>query len=689
MQESIAQKKKSIRVPDLPKELFNDQNLDSTYLSSNPPPFFSTTERIVAEKDNTDPNFLRSTMYTFPTSEYSLECISLPLSLVATPFNERGFLEYSAGIDTCVECRSIYNNFTKSENGSFICNICNKSSSTLPKFIENLSFSSFETVLSETQNLGKKALGLDPSKQNIDYPFIKELLKPSFFFMFDLSSYLIVEKAVQYIAEIVRDENFQLLYENIGFFILNNGITVFSIKNGSLYCHKIKENSSFVSPKCVIKSSDIDIIDQILKEVLACPDRLPPDHKSIVSAIKSVSSFTIASKIAIFSTCGTNFDYEAILKDRFSFTVNTFSLNSEPQNISKIGTSLDKLAFFSSGKIFRYSPSETLYLRQDLKSICITRSVYDVNLVLKVSDNLIKKDVISSCLEPNIINSHMNHMDSSTAVTFSLGLDGVSKLTKYIQLQVYFTDYDGSRRIRVFNHIFHTGTPMQVYSNVSFDTIFASMVKHNLANDEPVESLLVKSLACYKEKCSSSSSSTQLILPDCLKCLPVLIQAFLKKINLEKAKLINTNVEQTMRYFYPRLISLSDYVIDCDLLKTKALNLSFSSLTEDDIYILENSFKIFIYVPKNADPVLVDRLFEDKPEGLVIKNSEEEECKILKSLIDSINEHYNQELRVVICLAGQSITEGEFISNLIEDPNNNIPDYIDYIFKLHFQVQKN
>lgn len=688
MQESLAQKKKSIRVPDLPKELFKDQNLDTTYLTSNTPPFYSTTERITMEKDNTDPNFLRSTMYTIPTSEFSLECIALPLSIIATPFSDKGTLEFASGIDSCLECRTIFNNFTKTENTSYTCNICGKSTSFLPKFIENLSFSSFEVILSEATSLNKKATGYDSENQAIEYPFVKELLKPTFFFMFDMSSFLLVEKAVEFVQEIVKNENFQLLFENVGFFILNNGITAFSVKKDSICCHKFKENSSFISPKCVIKSKELNSISLILKEILMNTERTAPDHKSITNAIKSVSAFTIASKIAIFSSCSANFEYESILTERMNVCVNTFSLSSDTQKNTKIGSSLDKLAFFTTGQIFKYSPLEVFSLKQDLKSICLTRSVYDINLVFKTSDNLIKKDVIASSFEPSFVNSHVNHMDSNSSITFSLGLDGVSKLTKYVQLQVYFTDFDGSRRLRVFNHMFPVGAPMQVFTHASFDTVFAAMVKQNLANDLPIDKPLINSLICYKEKCSSNNTASQLILPDGLKCLPVLIQGFLKKINLDKARLINSNVEQTLRYFYPRMISLSDYVMECDLLKTKSLNLSITSLTDDDIYILENSYKIFIYVPKNADSVLVDRLFEEQPEGVVIKSGEEEECVILRTIIENINQHYNQELKVSVCLAGKSLLEGEFISNLIEDANNGIPDYIDYIFKLHFQIQK-
>lgn len=688
MQESTAQKKKSIRVPDLPTELFKDQSQDITYLTSNTPPFYSTTERLVTEKSNTDPNFLRSTMYTIPASEFSLECLSLPLSIISTPFSDRGTVEFAAGFDSCIECRTIFNVFTKTENSSYSCNICGKKTSTLPRYIENLGFSSFETVIAGTPVITKKTLGTDPTNQVIDYPFVKELVKPAFFFMFDLSSFLLVERAIVAILQIIKDENFQVLYENVGFFILNNGITAFSIKDGNIVRFRYKGESSFISPKTIIKSDDLDSISKILQEIMECPERQAPDHKSIVSSIKSIASFTIGCKIALFSSCSVNFDYEVILNDKKNICVNTFSLSQEIQKASKIGSSLDKLAFFSSGQIFRYSTAELFQIRQDIRSICMTRSVYDVNIVLKVSDNLVKKEFIGASLDTNITTAHMNHMDTNTAIAFLLDLDGVSKLHKYIQLQAYFTDFDGSRRLRVFNHSFPTGTPMQVFSNSSFDTIFTALVKQNLSSEQPLEKQLVGSLVCYRDKCSSNSSTSQLILPDSLKCLPVLIQAFLKKINLEKAWLIGCNVEQTLRYFYPRMISLSDYVINSDILKTKSLNLSVTSLTEDDIYILENSSKIFIYVPKGVDRMLVESLFVEGPEGLSVRECEQEECVILNSIIQKISEHYNQELKINICLAGQSLSEGEFISNMVEDTINNVPDYIDYIFKLHFQIQK-
>lgn len=549
MQSNALNNKKSVRTPDLPEELFKDQALNITYSTSNPPPFLSTTERLVNENGNSDPNYLRSTMYTSPSSEFTLDACHLPFSLLLTPFNEKGYIESTSGIDTCPDCRTVCNGFTKKDGNNLVCNICDKKMGFSLKNIQNLNRASFEFIISPLvegpliKHVGENGLDLE-----IDCPAPKKLLKPLIIFMLDLCSMPLVEALFESLHAIISDANFQTLYENIGFFVINNGVTAFAAHSGILHKYKMPGELPFISQRLVIPTSNTETIFKVLEEIRRMSDRIPPDANTIINTIKSVSAFTMGCKIVLVSSCTDDLDYESILTKRKNCSVNLFFLKNSLLPSAKQHINLEKLAFYSSGQIFRYGKGEMYTLKEDLTNVCFARSVFDVKIVLKVSDNLIKQSFIGSTLDDGIAMSHLNHMDTNTTVQFNLGLNAVSKLPKNVQAQVTYTDYDGSRKLRIFNHSFATGTPSQVFSFLSFDTLFSAFIKLSISEDLKMEKALVDSLIYYRSKCSSNTSASQFVLPDSVKCFPVLVQAFSKRKDQEKERLINFNVEQSLRY---------------------------------------------------------------------------------------------------------------------------------------------
>jgi hypothetical protein len=274
-------------------------------------------------------------------------------------------------------------------------------------------------------------------------------------------------------------------------------------------------------------------------------------------------------------------------------------------------------------------------------------------------------------------------MNSNTSAIFTLGLNSLSKNMKYVQFQLSFTDYDGLRKVRVLNHSFNTGIPQQFYSGFVFDTIFCALCKVHICDGIYLENYLIKAISYYRTKISTTASPSQFVLPDSLNCLPVLIQSFSKKYNKDKAHTLGLNVEQCLRYFYPRLLCLSDYD---GLAQTPCIRLSINNIQNNEINILEDSQIIFIYIGAQADQMLISRLVD--LDTFSLRVSEDEECKFLQSIIEEINLHYNYKLNVRVILSGKSKDEAEFLGNMVEDAIDNCGDYVDFIFKMHFQVQK-
>lgn len=688
MQQDAVQNRRNIRVPDLPAEVYKDQAQRIDGSPSTHSSFLSTTERIINPKEVCDPSYIRSTMYTSPASEFALESCALPFAIIATPFSTKGAVQLTSGFDTCVGCRSYFNHFTQRQQNAVICNICGQKTTEPLNYPENLALGSFEYVLSPTVS-GKHSSTPQLNQQtDFDYPPLKTLLTPTFAFIFDLSSPQLVHLILDTILEVVEDENFQILYQNVGFFVINNGITTFTVSGNRPVKHIMPGEQPFISNKCAVPTKNIDVICTIIDEIRKIGERAPPNAVTILNTIQNISSFTSGCKIALVTPSLVDINYELLLNASKNCSVNLLRMYADKNALLKEHPTLERLAFYSSGVVYRYTPSDLSFLRKDIRNLCLSRSVFDVKIIMKVSDNLSKTSFIGPTLEDSLASAHLNCMCPTSTVQFNLGLSGASKEAKYIQMNVAFTDFDGSRRMRVFNMSFSVGIPTYVFSAMSFDTLFAALIKQNVSEDTNIQKMLVDSLVYYRSRCSTNASATQFVLPESIKCLPVLIQSYFKKTSIEKSKLINASVEQNLRYFYPRLFSLSDFVMSPSLEQTKNLRLGVNSLTEDDIYILEDSEKIMIYVPRGVDKRLRDNLFEMVDGVALIRQSDEEECAILNRIIYDLETHYGYEMNVMVCLAGEHVSEAELLLNMIEDKVNNQVDYVDYIFKLHFDVQK-
>ena len=112
------------------------------------------------------------------------------------------------------------------------------------------------------------------------------------------------------------------------------------------------------------------------------------------------------------------------------------------------------------------------------------------------------------------------------------------------------------------------------------DTIVNFTAKQSIArlmenNPKTVKEAMVANcaqiLACYRKNCASPSSAGQLILPECMKLLPLYTNCLLKSDALsggadvgcdDRAFLMNTissmDIGATVAFFYPRLLPLHD-----------------------------------------------------------------------------------------------------------------------------------
>lgn len=120
------------------------------------------------------------------------------------------------------------------------------------------------------------------------------------------------------------------------------------------------------------------------------------------------------------------------------------------------------------------------------------------------------------------------------------------------------------------------------------------LIKDNLINRA------AQILACYRKNCASPTSSGQLILPDCMKLLPLYVSCLLKNdafvggsdITLDDRSyaihfVLTMDLPTSVSHFYPRLIPLHDIDIDSENpIVPDSIRCTSEKMLDDGAYIL-------------------------------------------------------------------------------------------------------
>lgn len=113
-------------------------------------------------------------------------------------------------------------------------------------------------------------------------------------------------------------------------------------------------------------------------------------------------------------------------------------------------------------------------------------------------------------------------------------------------------------------------------------------------------------MACYRKHCASPTSAGQLILPECLKLLPLYISCLLKNdafsggsdITLDDRSyamyFVSTmDLPTSVTFFYPRLIPIHN--LDSDDDDIAPIRCSIDKMTDDGAFILGKFNAYFIF----------------------------------------------------------------------------------------------
>lgn len=201
----------------------------------------------------------------------------------------------------------------------------------------------------------------------------------------------------------------------------------------------------------------------------------------------------------------------------------------------------------------------------------------------------------------------------------------------YIQVALLYTSCSGQRRLRILNLALRvTVTIADVFKSCDLDAMmlfFAKQACFKLMEHTPKQvkdNLIQRSaqiLACYRKHCTSPTSAGQLILPECLKLLPLYASCLLKNdavsggsdMTLDDRSyviqfVLAMDLNMSVNYFYPRLIPIQNVEPEETSLPTP-VRCSHEKITEDGAYILENGVHLFIWLGQSLQQSFVQSLF--------------------------------------------------------------------------------
>ncbi|XP_037352875.1 protein transport protein Sec24C isoform X1 [Talpa occidentalis] len=321
------------------------------------------------------------------------------------------------------------------------------------------------------------------------------------------------------------------------------------------------------------------------------------------------------------------------------------------------------------------------------------------------------------------------YMSNTTDVELA-GLDGDKTVTvefkhddrlneesgALLQCALLYTSCAGQRRLRIHNLALNCCTQLaDLYRNCETDTLINYMAKFAYRGvlNSPVKTVrdalitqCAQILACYRKNCASPSSAGQLILPECMKLLPVYLNCVLKSDVLQPGAEVTTDdrayvrqlvtsmdVAETNVFFYPRLLPMTKSPIE-NTTEPPAVRASEERLSNGDIYLLENGLNLFLWVGASVQQGVVQSLFSVSSfsqitSGLsVLPVLDNPLSKKVRGLIDSLRAQRSRYMKLIVVKQEDKL-EMLFKHFLVEDKSlSGGASYVDFLCHMHKEIRQ-
>uniref|UniRef100_A0A8C1PYW0 SEC24 homolog C, COPII coat complex component n=1 Tax=Cyprinus carpio TaxID=7962 RepID=A0A8C1PYW0_CYPCA len=376
----------------------------------------------------------------------------------------------------------------------------------------------------------------------------------------------------------------------------------------------------------------------------------------------------------------------------------------------------------TGGSIYKYTyfqaPSDQERFLNDLRRDVQKQVGFDAVMRVRTSTGIRATDFFGAFYMSNTTDVELAGLDCDKTVTVEFRHD--DKLSEetgaLMQCAVLYTSCSGQRRLRIHNMAVNCCSQLaDLYRNCETDTIINFFAKYAYRSvlsspTKNVRDSLVNQcaqiLACYRKNCASPSSAGQLILPECMKLLPVYLNCVLKSDVLQPGadvslddraylrQLVSTmDVAESHVFFYPHLLPLQKLDVESMALPM-AVRDSEERLSRGGVYLLENGLNIFLWVGVSAQQELLQNIFgtpafsQIDPNMTSLPALDNPFSKRLREIIESVRAQRSRYMKLMVVKQEDKL-ELIFKHFLVEDKSNSGgASYVDFLCHMHKEIRQ-
>lgn len=400
--------------------------------------------------------------------------------------------------------------------------------------------------------------------------------------------------------------------------------------------------------------------------------------------------------------------------------VDLFLFNNAYIDIATIG----QVSRLTGGEVYKYT-----YFQADLDGERLIHDIvtninrpiaFDSIMRVRTSTGVRPTDFYGHCFMSNTTDMELAAIDCDKAIAVEVKHD--DKLQEeegiYIQVALLYTSVSGQRRLRIINQVLKTCSQMaDLYRSCDLETIinfFSKQSVYKILDNNPktVKDAIVQRsaqmLANYRKNCASPSSAGQLILPECMKLLPLYVNCLLKSDALSGGTditiddrsfcmmaVMTMDIDNSVNYFYPRLIPLNEISINgSDVIQIPMqIRCTIEKMTDQGVYILENGIYMFLWIGLGANQDFIQQVF-GVPSAVQI-NIEQTTLPVLdnptseavRTIIEQIRSQRHRYMRLTLVRQKEKM-ENVFKHFLIEDRGlDGSASYVDFLCHMHKEIR--
>ncbi|XP_066180135.1 protein transport protein Sec24C isoform X5 [Sylvia atricapilla] len=383
---------------------------------------------------------------------------------------------------------------------------------------------------------------------------------------------------------------------------------------------------------------------------------------------------------------------------------------------------LGVVPYQTGGSIYKYAyfqlETDQYRFLNDLRRDVQKEVGFDAVMRVRTSTGIRATDFFGAFYMSNTTDVEMAGLDCDKTITVEFKHD--DKLSEdsgaLLQCALLYTSCAGQRRLRIHNLSLNCCTQLaDLYRNCETDTLINYLAKYAYRGvlSSPVKTVrdslinqCAQILACYRKNCASPSSAGQLILPECMKLLPVYLNCVLKSDVLQPGPEVTTDdrayirqlvtsmdVAETNVFFYPRLLPLTKADVDSDSLPAAIRN-SEERLSKGDIYLLENGLNVFVWVGVSVQQSLIQNLFGVSSFSQIsnalstLPVLENPFSKKVRSIVDMLQGQRSRYMKLIIVKQEDKL-EMLFKHFLVEDKSlSGGASYVDFLCHMHKEIRQ-